>query len=103
MNRILVLVVLIVVPVLAFGDDTAALYKTKCAMCHGPTGGGDTPMGKKLAVKALASPEVQKNTDAQLTQVIAKGRNKMPAFTGKLSDAQIKQLVSLIRDFASKK
>ena len=22
-------------------DDTAALYKTKCAMCHGATGDGD--------------------------------------------------------------
>ncbi|MFL6248037.1 MAG: c-type cytochrome [Thermoanaerobaculia bacterium] len=103
MKQILVLLVLMVVPVLAFGDDAAALYKTKCAMCHGPAGGADTPMGKKLAIKPLASPDVQKNTDAQLTQVIAKGRNKMPAFTGKLSDAQVKALVALIRTFAPKK
>jgi mono/diheme cytochrome c family protein len=83
--------------------DSAALYKSKCAMCHGPTGAGDTPMGKKLALKSLASPEVQKNTDAKLVEVIAKGRGKMPAFGGKLTDEQIKQLVAVVRGFAAKK
>lgn len=83
-------------------DGSAALYKSKCAMCHGPTGAGDTPMGKKLALKPLASPEVQKNSDAKLLEVIAKGRGKMPVFGGKLSDEQMKQLVAVVREFAKK-
>lgn len=86
----------------AAADDTAALYKTKCAMCHGATGAGDTPMGKKLALKPLASPEVQKNSDAKLLEVIAKGAGKMPSFGGKLTDEQMKQLVAMVRGFAKK-
>ncbi|HEX6642399.1 MAG TPA: cytochrome c [Thermoanaerobaculia bacterium] len=86
----------------AAADDAAALYKSKCAMCHGSTGAGDTPMGKKLALKSLASTEVQKNTDAKLLEVISRGRGKMPTFGGKLSDEQIKQLVAVVRGFAKK-
>ena len=103
MKRILVMIALAALPISAVADDAAALYKTKCAMCHGATGGGETPMGKKLAVKALGSAEVQKNTDAKLHEVIAKGRNKMPPFGTKLTEAQIKQLVAAVRGFAPKK
>ena len=75
------------------------LYKSKCAMCHGPDGSGNTAMGKKLGAHDFASPEVQKLSDAQLTEIITKGKNKMPAYAGKLSDEQIKQLVAHIRTF----
>jgi mono/diheme cytochrome c family protein len=75
------------------------LYKSKCAMCHGPDGSGNTAMGKKLGAHDFASPEVQKQTAAQLTEIIAKGKNKMPAYSGKISDEQIKQLVAHIRTF----
>ena len=103
MKRILPLIALTAFALTAVADDAATLYKAKCAMCHGATGAGDTPMGKKLAVKALGSPEVQKNTDDKLQQVIAKGSGKMPAFAPKLSEAQIKQLVAVVRGFAPKK
>jgi len=102
MKRILALLALITLPLTVLADDAAALYKSKCAMCHGATGTGDTPMGKKLAIKSLASADVQKHTDAQLTQTITKGNGKMPAFAGKLTDAQIKQLVALVRGFGKK-
>lgn len=82
-------------------DDGAALYKAKCAMCHGATGAGDTPMGKKLALKALRSADVQKKTDAEMHKLMAKGKGKMPAFA-KLSAEQIKKLVGVVRAFAKK-
>lgn len=102
MKTILALAALTAFAFTAAAGDTAALYKSKCAMCHGATGAGDTPMGKKLAVKPLASPEVQKSSDAQLLEVIAKGRGKMPKSEGKLSDGQMKQLVAVVRGFAKK-
>lgn len=102
MKRILAFTALLALPLPAFSDDAAAVYKAKCAMCHGATGAGDTPMGKKLAVKPLGSPEVQKNSDDKLHQIIAKGSGKMPAFGAKLSDEQVKQLVALVRAFAKK-
>jgi mono/diheme cytochrome c family protein len=37
-----------------------------------------------------------KQSDADLVAVIQKGKNKMPAFAGKLTDAQIADLVAHI-------
>jgi len=84
-------------------DDSAALYKTKCAMCHGPDGSGDTPTGKAMKVADLRSDAVQKQTDAQLTEAVTNGKGKMTPFKGKLTDAQIKDLVKFVRDLAKKK
>jgi len=105
MKRMPAILAVVIVTIAAFplaADDAATLYKSKCAMCHGATGAGDTPMGKKLAIKNLGSPDVQKNNDEKLQQVIAKGSGKMPPFGTKLSEAQIKQLVALVRAFAKK-
>jgi cytochrome c6 len=93
------LVAVLLVPVAVAEGAAQDLYKSKCAMCHGPDGSGNTPMGKKLGTHDFASPEVQKQTDAQLTEAITKGKNKMPAYAGKLSDEQVKQLVAYIRTF----
>lgn len=73
------------------------LYKSKCAMCHGPDGSGDTTMGKKYNIRDLRSADVQKESDAQLEEIITKGKNKMPSYDGKLTKDQIKDLVAYIR------
>jgi cytochrome c6 len=84
-------------------EDGAALFKAKCAMCHGPEGKGDSPMGKKLNIRDLGSADVQKQSDAELTTIIEKGKNKMPAYGGKLSAEQITTLVAHIRDLGKGK
>jgi len=84
-------------------DDTGALYKSKCAMCHGPDGSGNTPTGKAMKVSDLRSDEVQKKTDAQLIESTTNGKGKMTPFKGKLTDAQIKDLVKYVRELAKKK
>ena len=68
-----------------------------CAACHGPTGAGDTTMGKNLKLKDLGSADVQKQTDEELTTTITKGKGKMPAYDGKLSKEQITDVVKFIR------
>jgi cytochrome c6 len=83
-------------------SDGAALFKTKCAMCHGPDGAGKTPMGQKLNVRDLRSAEVQKQPDADLMHVIGQGKAKMPAFGKSLSEEQIKLLVTYIRELGKK-
>jgi mono/diheme cytochrome c family protein len=85
------------------GQDAAGLYKAKCAACHGADGKGNSPMAKKLGVRDLASPDVQKQTDDELFAIIQKGKNKMPAYASSLKDAQIKDLVAYIRELAKKK
>jgi len=81
----------------ARADDSASLFKTKCAACHGADGSGDTSMGKALKIRDLGSAEVQKQTDAQLTEIVSNGKSPMPAYKGKLTEDQIKGLVAYIR------
>lgn len=77
--------------------DGAATFKAKCAMCHGADGTGQTAMGKKLGIRDLSMADVQKQTDAALTAITTDGKNKMPAYKGKLTDAEIKAVVAFIR------
>lgn len=79
----------------AAAQDAAATYKAKCAMCHGPDG-----KGGKMGTRDFASPEVKAESDAQLTDIISKGKGKMPAYAGKLKDTEIKDLVTYVRTFA---
>lgn len=79
--------------------DAAADYKAKCQGCHGPGGNPSEGMAKAMGLKALGSSDVQGMSDADLTKEISDGKGKMPAFKGKLTDAQIKDLVSYIRTF----
>src|SRR5579871_1760118 len=75
----------------------AEIYKSKCQMCHAADGSGDTPAGKAMKARPLNSPEVMKQSDADLIAVTKNGRNKMPAFAGKLTDAQITDVIAYIR------
>ena len=79
----------------AVAQDAAATYKAKCAMCHGPDG-----KGGKMGTRDFASPEVKAQTDAQLTDIITKGKGKMPPYGGKLKDTEVKDLVTYIRSLA---
>lgn len=84
--------------------DTAAAeatYKAKCAGCHGADGKGQTPGGKATKVKDFASEDVQKMSDADLSDAISKGKTPMPAFKTLTAD-QVKDLVTYVRSFAKK-
>jgi len=75
----------------------AATYKAKCAMCHGADGLAATPMAKNMKVLSFKAPEMVKASDAQFIASTENGKNKMPAYKGKLTDAQIKDVVAFIR------
>ncbi len=83
--------------------DAASTFKAKCAPCHGADGKGDTPAGQKLGAHDFTSPEVAKMTDAELIEITKHGKNKMPAYADKLSDAEIKDLVAYVRQLGKKK
>ena len=100
MSKLLILIVMIalalflVLPNLSWAaDDGASTYKAKCAMCHGADGAGKAAMG----TKDLGSADIQKMSDADLTGAITDGKGKMPGYKGKLTDAQISDLVKYIR------
>ena len=74
-----------------------ALYKTKCAGCHGADGKGQTSMGKANNIRDLGSADVQKQSDDDLSGTIGNGKGKMPAYGKSLKPDQIKDLVAYIR------
>jgi cytochrome c6 len=99
----LLAVSIIALPVVATADDAAAVYKAKCAMCHGPDGTGQTPTGKTMKARDLGSADVQKLTDEQIEKVIENGKGKMPAYKGKIDEKSIDGLVKFIREFGKRK
>ncbi len=104
MRGALALLILLGVSVFPLRADQASeqLYKTKCAVCHGPDGKGETSIGKANKIRDLGSADVQKQTDEDLTGVITNGKNKMPGYGKSLKPEQIKDLVTYIRTFGKK-
>ena len=80
---------------LTYGADASALWKQHCASCHGADGSGSTAMGKKLGVKDYT--KGVSDSDAAMAKTISDGAGKMKGFKGKLSDADIKALVTYVR------
>ncbi|MDX2032483.1 MAG: cytochrome c [Blastocatellia bacterium] len=83
-------------------QDAKALYMQKCAVCHSPDGSGTTAKGKEMKLRDIRSAEVQKQTDAQLTDIIGKGKGKMPGYKS-LGEDKVKTLVAYMRELAKKK
>jgi len=83
------------------GAETGeALFKRNCAGCHGPDGSGQTAMGVASKLQDLRSADVQKMTDAQLADMIAKGKGKMPTYGARLNPGQIQSVVGYLRELA---
>ena len=98
-----VIAAVVLSPPLARSEDkSAAMYKQKCAACHGADGKGETPMGKANKLRDFGSADVQKQTDSELTTIIENGKGKMPAYGKSLNPDQVKGLVVYIRSLAKK-
>jgi mono/diheme cytochrome c family protein len=83
------------VPMSVCAQDASALFKSKCAGCHGADGTGSA-MGKKMGAHDFTSADVQKMSDAELADVITNGKNKMPKY-GSLKPEEVKGLVAYVR------
>jgi cytochrome c6 len=82
---------------MSFAQSAEAVYKSKCQMCHGEKGLADSAAGKSMKVKPVTDPEVKKMTEAQMVEAVHNGMGKMQPYKDKLSDAQIKELVTYFR------
>lgn len=81
----------------AKGQAAADTYKAKCMMCHAADGSGSTPAGKSMGAIPFSSPALIKASDTDLIAATLNGKGKMPAYTGKLTPAQVKDLIAYIR------
>ncbi len=87
---------LLLLPARPLAADGAEVWRRKCAGCHGADGSGGP---RRLA--PIGGPEIQAKTDAQLFEVVAQGVSapdrRMPAFRGKLADAEISAAIAWLR------
>jgi mono/diheme cytochrome c family protein len=108
-TKLVILIVMIalalflVLPNLSWAaDDGAAVYKTKCAACHGADLGGK-PAAK---IPSLISDDSKKLSDAELTDAIASGgkdKKASHAFANKgVTPDQVKMVVTYIREAQKK-
>jgi len=83
-------------------DKVKTLFGANCKSCHGVDGSG-TPIGKSVNAPDLRSEEVQKQTDAQLAEVISGGKGNMPNFKNILTPDEIHSLVRYVRQLGRAK
>jgi mono/diheme cytochrome c family protein len=82
----------------AVTGDARVVFDKKCAECHGKDGQSHTFRGKHSHSRDLTDPQWQDQvTDERLYNSIANGKGKMPAFSKKLSEADINSLVTFVR------
>ena len=74
-------------------DEGRQIYSSRCARCHGSSGGGGT--GPKLGEGAVvaAYPDI-----ADQVELMRNGKNGMPSFGGALSDAQLEAVARYTRE-----
>jgi len=83
------------------------IYSEQCVKCHKEDGTGGVSIinGKRIKAQNFTSDRQKKEPDSEYIEVIKNGEEEdgMPAFKGKISDDDIKNLVKLIRkDFQGK-
>ena len=83
-------------PALSQGSG-ADIYKAKCAVCHGADGLAATPMARIIKTLSFKDPDILRATDAQLFDSTKNGKSTMKGYAGKLTDAQIKDVVAYMR------
>ena len=73
---------------MCFAEDGGAIYKSKCAMCHGATGTPSAGMAKAMGIKPVSDPSMKALTVAQIVATVKNGKGKMKPIAG-LTDPQI--------------
>jgi len=76
-----------------------AVYKANCQSCHGSAGTPNPGIAKAMGVKPATDPDYKKASEADMIAAVKNGKGKMKAFSGKLTDAQIKDSVDFFRSF----
>lgn len=86
-------------------DLGGKVFATRCALCHGADGHGDGVASKGLNPKPRNFHDrayMSTRTDAQLLEVIHKGKGAMPRWEGQLSEAEITAVLGHIRGLGQK-
>jgi len=83
-------------------QSAKSLFQSKCAVCHANDGSGNTAKGKELKVRDFRSPEVKKMTDAQLYEIVAKGKGKMEGYEKSLGKEKVQMLIEYCKEYMNR-
>lgn len=98
----------VVVAARAEDFDAKAAFDSKCAICHGKDGKGETTMGKKAGCKDFTDAKVQDAiTDEKALKSLKEGIKdgetvKMKPFAEKLSEDEMKAVLKYVRSLKAK-
>jgi cytochrome c6 len=95
-SKITLAAVVLLAGSMCFAEDGAAIYKSKCAMCHGATGTPSPAMAKAMGIKPVSDPSMKAVTLAQVEATVKGGKGKMKSIAG-LNDAQVKAVAEYFK------
>lgn len=90
---------------LAQEGGATEIYQRHCSVCHGAEGKGDGPASRAFDPPPpdLSDPtNMGEMTDDELLQVLAAGRQSMPAFQAVLEPEVLGELVEYLRELSAK-
>ncbi len=95
-SRIVPAAVLLLAGSMCFAEDGKAIYSSKCAMCHGPTGTPSATMAKMMGIKPTSDPSMQSLTVAEIASAVKNGKGKMKPVAG-LTDPQVQAVAAYFK------
>ena len=88
------------------GEDYQKYWQDVCARCHGVNGDGRDNKGAQLPDAGFDftdSRKANRKKDGEWLKAILEGKDKMPAFKDKMTEAQAGRMIAaILRPFAAK-
>ncbi len=89
------------------GGDLHKYWMDACARCHGVNGNGRDNSGKPLPDAGFDftdSRKANKKKDSDWIKITLDGKDKMPAFKDKMTEADAQKMIAdIVRKFAAKR
>jgi mono/diheme cytochrome c family protein len=94
-NQVVLAAIFAVAGTVSFAQTAGdAIYKANCQSCHGSSGTPNAGIAKMMDVKPASE---YKGSEKDQIDAVKNGKGKMKAFSGKLTDDQIKAAVDYFR------
>ncbi len=86
----------------AFGgpaEPGRGVYQMRCQSCHGPDGLASPQMEKmlKVPIPPVTGEALKQKSDAEMLQIIADGKGKMPGYVKTLSPEEQQQVLTSMK------
>ena len=89
------------------GNDYPKYWVDVCARCHGANGNGRDNSGSQLPDAGFDftdSRKANRKKDNDWVRITLEGKDKMPAFKGKMTEEQVRKMIAaILRPFSAKR